>query len=357
MCWAGMAAFLLWVAVVLAAFYAVQKPLQVRHAAAMADAVGELARAAFTWAVAWSWGRRGVRRLVGPACPGAFAHAAGLALGLGGLALLNLLLGLAGALSPGVTWAAAAVLALLPGWELAELARRTLVGEGPWQGWRAWLRGRPRPQRLLVLYVGLAFGGSLLLALAPPLGWDSLFYHLTGPKWYLEAGRLAPLPVDLPHLHYPSLAEMLFLWEMRLGGERAAVLVHWGYGLLLAATVAGLAWRHVGREAAMWALALFASMPMVVALASWAYTDLALAAHLVLALWALLLWRERPAWGTLALGGLFAGMALATKYTAAPGVLGLGAVLLAWGWRQPVAWQGRWARSPGRPCWRRPPGT
>lgn len=333
--WAALGAFLLWLAAVLAVFYAVQKPLQVRHAVAMVSTLGELARAAFTWAVGWSWGRRGVRWLVGASCPEGFVHAAGLALGLGGLALLNLLLGLAGGLSPGATWALAAVLALLPGWDVAELARRGLVGEGPWRGWRVWLRGRPRAQRLLMLYVGLAFGGALLLALAPPLGWDSLFYHLTGPKWYLENGRIAPLPVDLPHLHYPSLVEMLFLWEMRLGGERAAVLVHWGYGLLLAAAVVGLAWRHLGRDAAMWALGLFASMPMVVTLASWAYTDLALATYLVLALWAWLLWRERPAWGTLMLGGLFAGMALATKYTAAPGVLAVGAVLTLWGWRRP----------------------
>jgi hypothetical protein len=334
--WMGLAAFLGWLFAVLATFYAVQKPLGPEHAQALAGALGEVALAALMWAVAWAWGRRLVQMMASALCPPrAYRHLVSLALGLGGLSLLTLLLGLLGALRPAVGWGVAALLALPVGWDLAVLFQRALAGEAPWQGLRGAWRAASRGEKALALYIGAAFGGSLLLALAPPLGWDSLFYHLTGPRWYLAAGGVRPLSLDLPHLHYPCLVEMLFLWPMLLGGERAAVLIHWGYGLLLTASVAGLTWRELGRRAAPWAVAVFGSMPMLFALASWAYTDLALATYLTLGLWGVLLWREEGRRAYLVLGGASAGLALGVKYTSAPGALGLLILVCLWAWQRP----------------------
>lgn len=331
--WAGLAAFLGWLFAILATFYAVQKPLGPEQAQALARALGELALAAFSWAVAWSWGRQVLPRVAPAILPRAYLHLASLALGLGGLALLTLLLGLAGTLTPAVGWGVAAFLALPLARDLAALVRRALAGEDPLSGLRGAVQAASRGEKALALYMGAAFAGSLFLALAPPLGWDSLFYHLPGPRWYLTGGRIQPLPLDVPHLHYPCLVEMLFLWQMLLGGERAAVLVHWGYGLLLTGAVTGLAQRQMGSRAAPWALAAFGSMPMVFALASWAYTDLALATYLTLGLWGVLLWREEGRRAYLVLGGMHTGLALGVKYTAAPGALGLFALVSLWAWR------------------------
>lgn len=330
--WVGLAAFLGWLFAVLALFYAVQKPLGPGEARALARALGEVALAAFTWAASWAWGRRLLRWVVPTVhSPRGYQNLAGLALGLGGLALLTLVLGLVGALKPAVGWAVAVLLALPLVLDLVALLR---------QGGATWLRLMRRvrvaspEEKALALYVSAAFGGSLLLALAPPLGWDSLFYHLPEARWYLAEGGIRPLPLDVPHLHYPCLVEMLFLWTMLLGGERAAVLLHWGYGLLLTAAVVGLS-RQVGRRAAPWAAALLVSMPMLFALASWAYTDLALATYLTLGLWSVLLWREERNRAYLVLGGASTGLALGVKYTAAPGALGLFVLVCLWAWGGP----------------------
>ncbi|MGC8838615.1 MAG: ArnT family glycosyltransferase [Anaerolineae bacterium] len=331
--WVGLAAFLGWLFAVLAVFYAVQKPLRLEEVRALLRALGEVALAAFTWAAAWAWGQR-LLRWVAPTArlPRAYQHVASLALGLGGLALLILLLGLAGALRPALGWAVAALLAAPLGWDLAALLRQ---GGGPWLRLGSTVRIASPGEKAAALYMAAAFGGSLLLALAPPLGWDSLFYHLPEARWYLAEGGIQPLPLDVPHLHYPCLVEMLFLWSMLLGGERAAVLLHWGYGFLLTATVAGLARQPMGRRAAPWAVAMFGSMPMVFALASWAYTDLALATYLALGLWGVLLWREKGDRAYLVLGGASTGLALGVKYTAAPGALGLFVLVCLWAWQRP----------------------
>ena len=57
---------------------------------------------------------------------------------------------------------------------------------------------------------------ALTLALLPPTSWDGLFYHLTGPKLYLQQGAIRPGP-DIPHLNFPSLMEMNFLLAMAVG--------------------------------------------------------------------------------------------------------------------------------------------
>ena len=70
---------------------------------------------------------------------------------------------------------------------------------------------------------------ALLVALLPPTDWDGLFYHLTGPKLYLQAGQIVG-GIDIPHLNFPSLMEMLFTWAMLLRSDIAAKLLHALYG-------------------------------------------------------------------------------------------------------------------------------
>jgi len=334
--WICVGLFLAWLLAVLMVFYSVQKPLHAENARAVAHALGNLAVALLTWWVAWAWGQRLVRWLGPGDMPATFLHAAALALGLGGLSLLTLVVGLLGGLSPTVGWAVMALAAIWPAWDLVRLVQKTSLRErtAALARWGERCRALSWPQKASGLYLFAAFSGSLLLALAPPLGWDGLFYHLTSAKWYLAQGRIAPLWIDLPHLHYPALVEMLFTWELLLGSEQAAVLMHWGYGVGLVLTTAALARRHLGERTAAWTLALLGSMPMIFALASWAYTDLALATYLMLALWALLLWQEQQSDGYLLLAGMAAGMALGVKYTGAAGALALGLLVLWWGIRR-----------------------
>ncbi|MCI0394312.1 MAG: glycosyltransferase family 39 protein [Chloroflexi bacterium] len=242
-----------------------------------------------------------------------------LGLGFGLLGLVGLALGLAGLLQ---RWTLAGVMAAL-----------TLAAGRP--ALKTLLAARwPRPGRLVGLYLLLSSALALSVVLLPPTSWDGLFYHLTGPKLYLEAGRIQP-GIDIPHLNFPALFGMVFLWGLGLRGEVTAVLLHFLFHGMLAGLVYNLA-RRLLRTRSGWPAVLFLyATPMVLTLAAWAYNDLALAFYEVAALYALLKWRlaapeaGRPA-AWLALSSVFSGLAMSLKYTSFVAPLALIGLLLWW---------------------------
>ena len=195
----------------------------------------------------------------------------------------------------------------------------------------------PAPPRLLKLYLGLTLGLGLTLALLPPSDWDGLFYHLTGPKLYLIAGRIAP-GIDIPHLNFPSLFEMHFMLALALRGAVSAKLLHFGFSLALAGLVTLIARRHLGLANGWWAIIFLFSMPMLLTLAGWAYNDLVLAFGQVGGLYALLNYRqtagsdEGQRW--LVITGLLSGLAMSLKYTSFVAPLTLGLLLIWWLWQR-----------------------
>jgi 4-amino-4-deoxy-L-arabinose transferase-like glycosyltransferase len=200
----------------------------------------------------------------------------GTGLGFGVLGLLAFLFGLAGLFRPSIFYAVTIVLSVISVPLLVRLFR--------------WGR-RCRPANLLPWPVGLYLGAlallTLLVALLPPTDWDGLFYHLTGPKLYFQAGRIVD-GVDIPHLSFPALMEMLFTWAMLLRGDIAAKLLHACFGLLLVGLVYLIARRCCGRKSAWLAVLVLASMPMINTLAGWAYNDLALAFYQLASLYAII---------------------------------------------------------------------
>src|SRR5574341_390379 len=231
------------------------------------------------------------------------------------LAWLISLIALAALYRPAWTWLGgvrAALRALVRPPDSAE--------QGPLRRFGAWLIGGTLA--LLALTVSLAF--------APPTEWDALMYHLAGPRLYIEAGRIYSFP-DLPYLGFPFLPEMLYLWLMLLGRAQAAALLHAVFGLLALGLVIGAAGR-LGRPSAGWLAALI----LLLGTEFWdefhyAYTDLALTAFICAAF--LFLATCQPATDRgdrLALwAGLFTGLAMGVKYSAAAPAVGLG-VLTLW---------------------------
>jgi 4-amino-4-deoxy-L-arabinose transferase-like glycosyltransferase len=198
-----------------------------------------------------------------------------------------------------------------------------------------------------------------MLALLPPTSWDGLFYHLTGPKIYIEQGAIAS-GIDIPHLNFPSLFEMLFLLALTLRSGVTAVLLHFIFALLLMG-LAFLMARDLLRVRNPWSAVLFLiAIPMVLSLAGWAYNDLALAFYQVAALYALMKWRagsehdkgnEHPIIETssnqdqpvaqngypqwLILSGISLGLAMGLKYTSVVALFTL-AGLLVWWYRRDI---------------------
>lgn len=177
----------------------------------------------------------------------------------------------------------------------------------------------------LTLSIGLL---SLFRALAPPLMWDALVYHLTLPKLYAETHGLR-LNMDFMFSGMPQLVEMLYTAAFLLRGPVAAQTLGWMFGAVLALGLTAHTANLFGARLAPLAPALvFSSYSIALALA-WAYADLLLMLMALALLIALGQWGLTHERRWLILSGLLAGFAMGCKYTAA--ILPL-ATTIAIGW-------------------------
>jgi 4-amino-4-deoxy-L-arabinose transferase-like glycosyltransferase len=303
--WAAIALGFCWLAFVYASFYLVQqqRPVDGSHLRGTASTVLDLAVAGLLAFVCAGFGHR-ICRWIG------VRHNKPLetivwsgGVGLGAFALLVLGMGLLGWVT---RWAMAIALLAIA---IVSLPSLGAVGRAIGALWA--MKGPPHGLRTYAFVMVLL---TLLVALAPPLGWDGLFYHLTVPKLYLEQGRIAPV-TDMPHQHFPGLMEMLYLAALSLKGDAAAKLLHMVYLGLLGGAIYLIAERHLGRGDGWPAVAAYGAIPMVFILAGWAYNDLALAFYQVVALYALLNWFDDQRRHWLILSAAACGLAMGLKYT------------------------------------------
>lgn len=293
----------LWLVVAYASFYLVQKPFGPEFAAAVGDSILSTLLSLLIVLLGAALGRR-LTRLVGISfdSPGEeLALVTGV--GLGVLSFITLALGLVGLLYQWVFYVISAGFFLILFPDVVAVCRAVLA-----------CRRVRRPPSPLIFYLAITLGLSFLVALTPPIDWDGLFYHLTGPKLYIEQHRIVP-GIDIPHLSFPSSMEMLYLYGMLLKDDVTAKLVHFWYALLLTGLVYRLARRHLSPKVAWPSVAIFASMPMIPVLASWAYNDIALAFYQLAAVYTLFNWFEDRRQQWLLLSAVMCGLAMGLKYT------------------------------------------
>ena len=253
----------------------------------------------------------------------------GAGLGIGALGLLTFGLGLAGWLTRPVIFGTLGVLSLAA---IPQLRSTFHVSR-----FKRYTARIPLPAKMFLASILFL---ALTIALLPPTDWDGLFYHLTAPKLYLTAARIAP-GVDIPHFSFPQLLEMVFALAMAIRGDVTAKLMHFGFVFLLG----GLTWhtaRKFLRVKNSWLAVLFLfSMPMVLTLAGWAYNDLALAFFELAALYFLVDSFQSSGSGMrgLVLAGIFAGLAMGLKYTSAVAVGTVGLLLMWLLWRKRISWR------------------
>lgn len=315
---------ILWLFALVAAYFWAHKPFSTVSALGLGQSILAVAGWLGLVGLAAALGRRVASRwLADEQAVPRLALCAGVGLGL--VALLTLGLGLAGLLRPAVAWAVVGLLTAVLWRDL----------RGVWRDLRAVRLPRPSGsfQRYLAIYAAISLSLTFLLALAPPTGWDTLVYHLTGPRLFVEAGRMVH-PIDLPYLGFPFLGEMQFTLGLLLVGERVAPLLHFGYGLLALVITAALAVRAFGRDVAWLAATLLLSVPTLLSLMTRAYVDVTLLFYATAALYAFLRWWETHTEGNeqrgwLLLLGLFCGFCGGVKYTAVAIPFAL-ALSLAW---------------------------
>ncbi|HSJ53237.1 MAG TPA: glycosyltransferase family 39 protein, partial [Anaerolineae bacterium] len=175
-----------------------------------------------------------------------------------------------------------------------------------------------RAEKLLAGYVVLTVLPAFLLALTPPIAWDSQVYHLTGPRLYIERGAITG-GIDIPYLGFPALVDTLFGAAMLLRGPAVAKLIHFGYAVLSLLLLYAAGSRYFTRRAAWLAMAILVAAPTITLLASWAYVDLAVLFYELAAVYLVARGLEREAGARtrlLALAGACCGLAVGVKYTA-----------------------------------------
>lgn len=341
------------VGAVLALYYWVHKPVTPAQALAIGQSIANLATALALVLLGGGLGRRVLYHWLGAesaessiwAGEGAVVEAA---LGWGLLGLGMLLLGLLRLYYPGVAW-------LLAGLLLVVLRRDV----GAWcaaiaKAVRA-LAPTGRLARVAAAFSGLMLALGLLRALAPPVMWDALVYHLTLPQVYAHAHGLQVSLADFSLFSgMPQLTEMLYTAAglLRVDVLQAGITAQalgWCFGALLCL---GLAVSAQEMSLPPWlAPAILLSAVSVTLELAWAYTDLLL----MLLAWATVLalrqWRRNPASPRLAerwlvVAGILAGLACGCKYTGIIVPLGGGAVVLVHAlFDKPGAWPTRVSRA------------
>ena len=302
---------LLWFVAVILAYYAVHKPVS----GPQIDAIRNLIVTAAGWvsvlALANLIGWGAIRRL------SRLEHGERLVLqvgfGFGAIALALLALGMLGAISQPLLW----LLVLLPlPLSLYRLFRDSRDFRRP-------------PTRALVIFVALALLLILIRALTPPTAWDSLVYHLTGPKLFQEAGRIHH-DIDLAYLGFPKAGSMIYLLGMQLAGSDLAQLLHLTFFGMTLVLIPGLV-RRAAPGRGWLAIAIVVAVPSAALLAGWAYVEW-IAAYGALACYTLI--RDSDSGKVdraLILAAFFAALALNSKYTTVWLVIGLSLVVFVQG--------------------------
>ncbi len=312
---AGAGLALLAVILVFLIYYVLHKPFGPAFAAAAARAAQSVMLTGAIVTACGGFGRWLLGKDGGTSLAGLAMQAA---LGLGVASLMMLLLGAVGLFE---AWAGLLLLAVL----LVAFRGESWAWLKGWRGIRETLDGRlSRALAALTLSILLL---ALAEALAPPVHFDALVYHLALPQTFVRQGGLVFVP-ESPYWGFPLSTELLYTWGMILGGEQAAAVLGWSMGLLALLGTLGFALAY-GTTAAWIAVAVLLSGKTLASSPGWAYSDWMAALQGVALLIALSRWRAEGGWRSTAIAGFMAGLAIGVKYTAGVVlVAGMAALLL-----------------------------
>lgn len=128
---------------------------------------------------------------------------------------------------------------------------------------------------------------NFLLLLAPEVGFDALWYHLTLPKIYLATHHVSYLPGGL--LYYsvmPRLAEMIYGWGLALDpAGNIPKIIHYLFGLAWFGGTYLVGRQFLSRRYALLAALASYATYLVTWLSQTAYIDLIVAFYAAMALW------------------------------------------------------------------------
>ncbi|HEX7557498.1 MAG TPA: hypothetical protein VF338_12790, partial [Leptolinea sp.] len=173
-----------------------------------------------------------------------------------------------------------------------------------------------RFEKWIAVFTGLILTATLIMALAPPIKYDALMYHLVMPQTYVQQGMITHIPW-LVMSGMPQATEMLYTMALWWGGLPAAALTGWMVGVLAIMGIIGFFQNGFDKGSQIgWvaAASLLAGETFASSL-SWAYVDWTGLLFGVCCLISLFTWFNSDQVKFAGLAGLFAGLAFTTKYT------------------------------------------
>jgi hypothetical protein len=157
---------------------------------------------------------------------------------------------------------------------------------------------------------------ALIIALAPPIGYDALIYHLAAPAQFLESHRIQLLPENWP-ANGPLLPQMLYSFGIAVGFDSAARVFNLSWLILILLSVYAFGRRFSERSTGFIAAVIILGIPIVPIWGTLAYGDFAWGFFEFTALSLWIIWtHHEESLGTLLLSGVFLGLSLSSKYLA-----------------------------------------
>ncbi len=138
---------------------------------------------------------------------------------------------------------------------------------------------------LIMFFLGAIF--LLIFAMAPPVNWDSLMYHLHLPQNFLKYNRIF-LPADNLHVAFIGLAHMLYIPFLEIGSISGPALLSVSIALMLGLSVFAAADRLFNRNAAYLSLPMLWATPTILLVAITPRVDVTLCFYLLLGQYAIL---------------------------------------------------------------------
>lgn len=155
---------------------------------------------------------------------------------------------------------------------------------------------------------------NLVGALGPETAFDSLWYHLTIPKIFIEKGSTYFIEGNLFYYSLmPKLTEMLYLSSLILSNEILAKTIHFMFGILALCVVYKLARLYTNKFYSLVASLIFYSNLVVAWLSITAFADLTRAFYESLSLCSYLLFKTQNKERYLILSAAFLGFSIASK--------------------------------------------
>ena len=308
---------ILYITVMISLYYVWHKPITSAEVIRFVRALVQIAAALGIVATGGGLGKR----LIWKDQSGLEHLAAQAALGCGILAIVVLPIGAWFGLNRPLAWILLFSLVVflrreVRGWWNSLWEFRSIWLESP--GWGRWIGAG----------LALTMLTTLLTALAPPLKFDALVYHLALPRYFQFVGKIEYTPW-LIYWGMPQTGEMLYTLATMMAGVQAATTLGWMLGGLAILGILGYLHHRLGSSAAWAGVAAITSGLTLSSSLAWAYVDWMVILFGVCTLVSLERYEASGEKRELILAGTFAGMALGTKYTAGV-ILLAGIILITW---------------------------